>query len=384
MNYRPIKSIILILILVLTVKVNAQKNDPPFLNYMHHPWVDSVFNSLSSEERIAQLIWVAAFSNRDISYDVYLSNLIKKNGIGGVIFFQGQIERQTEMINYFRQISKVPLMVVTDGEWGMGMRLEGIEKFPFQMTLGAITDDSLIYRMGKAVAGQFKRAGVEINLAPVADVSNNPRNPVINFRSFGEDPGNASRKTLMYMNGLQDNGIIAVGKHFPGHGDTEIDSHLDLPVIRYSRARLDSVELMPFRTLIGAGITGIMPGHLSVPSIDSVINLPATISYKVLTRLLKNELSFKGLVISDAMNMGGVTKYTLPGEAEVMALKAGMDVLEYVENPEKTIKTIAEAIKKGNLLETAIDEKCRKVLAAKFWAGLNIKSFINTENISGD
>ena len=384
MNYRPVKSIILILILVLTVKVNAQKNDPPFLNYMNHPWVDSVFNSLSAEERIAQLIWVAAFSNRDISYDVYLSNLIKKNGIGGVIFFQGKIEKQTEMINYFRQISKVPLMVVTDGEWGMGMRLEEIEKFPFQMTLGAITDDSLIYRMGKAVAGQFKRAGVEINLAPVADVSNNPQNPVINFRSFGEDPGNTSRKTLMYMNGLQDNGIIAVGKHFPGHGDTEIDSHLDLPVIRYSRARLDSVELMPFRTLIGAGITGIMPGHLSVPSIDSVLNLPATISYKVLTRLLKNELSFKGLVISDAMNMGGVTKYTLPGEAEVMALKAGMDVLEYVENPEKTIKTIAEAIKKGNLAQTAIDEKCRKVLAAKFWAGLNIRSFINTENISGD
>ena len=384
MNYRPIKSIILILILVLTIKANAQKNDPPFLNYMNHPWVDSVFNSLSTEERIAQLIWVAAFSNRDISYDVYLSNLIKKNGIGGVIFFQGKLEKQTEMINYFRQISKVPLMIVTDGEWGMGMRLDGIEKFPFQMTLGAITNDSLIYRMGKAVAGQFKRAGVEINLAPVADVSNNPRNPVINFRSFGEDPGNASRKTLMYMNGLQDNGIIAVGKHFPGHGDTEIDSHLDLPVIRHSVARLDSVELMPFRTLIGAGITGIMPGHLSVPSIDSVVNLPATISYKVLTGLLKNKLSFRGLVISDAMNMGGVTKYTLPGEAEVMALKAGMDVLEYVENPEKTIRTIAEAIKKGILTQTAIDEKCRKVLAAKFWAGLNIGSFINPENISGD
>jgi beta-N-acetylhexosaminidase len=384
MKYRIIKSIIFILILALTVKVNAQKTDPPFLNYMNHPWVDSVYNSLSSEERIAQLIWVAAFSNRDISHEIYLSDLIRKNSIGGIIFFQDQVGRQTEMINYFQRISKVPIMVVTDGEWGIGMRLEGIEKFPFQMTLGAIRDDSLIYSMGKAVAGQFKRAGIEINLAPVADVSNNPKNPVINFRSFGEDPGNASRKTLMYMKGLQNNGIIAVAKHFPGHGDTEIDSHFDLPVITHSRAKLDSVDLMPFRTVIESGITGIMPGHLSVPSIDSVLNLPATISYKVLTQLLKYELSFKGLVISDAMNMGGVTKYTSPGEAEVMALKAGMDVLEYVENPERTIRAIAEAVKKGILAQATIDEKCRKVLAAKYWAGLNKRSFINTENISGD
>jgi beta-glucosidase-like glycosyl hydrolase/CubicO group peptidase (beta-lactamase class C family) len=351
---------------------------------MNHPWVDSVFNSLSAEERIAQLIWVAAFSNRDIGHEVYLSNLIRKSGIGGVIFFQDQVDKQTEMINYFQLISKVPLMVVTDGEWGIGMRLEGIEKFPFQMTLGAVRDDSLIYRMGKAIAQQFKRAGVAINLAPVADVSNNPLNPVINFRSFGEDPENASRKTLMYMNGLQDNGIIAVAKHFPGHGDTEIDSHLDLPVIRHSRARLDSVELMPFKTLIKAGITGIMPGHLSIPSIDSALNLPATLSYKVLTQLLKNELSFKGLILSDAMNMGGVTKYTVPGEAAVMALKAGMDVLEYVEDPEMTIGEINAAIKKGVISQTSIDEKCRKVLAAKFWAGLNIRSFINSENIKED
>ncbi|MCJ7448202.1 MAG: serine hydrolase [Bacteroidales bacterium] len=381
MHYRTIKSVILIILAASTLKLNAQKADPPFLKFMNHPWVDSVLNTLSIEERIAQLIWVAAFSTNDMEHEVYLSNLITKTGIGGVIFFQGQVQKQTEMINYFRKISKVPLMIVTDGEWGLGMRLEGIVKFPYQLTMGAIRNDSLIYRMGRAVAEQFKRAGVNINLAPVADVNNNPQNPVINFRSFGEDPENAGRKALMYMNGLQDNGIISVAKHFPGHGDTEMDSHFALPVIRHSRARLDSVELVPFRSLIDAGVTGIMPGHLSLPSIDSALNLPATISYPIISQLLKNELSFKGLVISDAMNMDGVTKYTVPGEAEILALKAGMDVLEYVTDPEVTIKTIIGRINKGEISPALITEKCRKVLAAKYWAGLNYQAGIIEKNI---
>ncbi|MDP3002585.1 MAG: glycoside hydrolase family 3 N-terminal domain-containing protein [Bacteroidales bacterium] len=376
------KGLFLLLLLALLIsKVTAQNVDPPFLKYINHPWVDSVMNTLSEEERVAQLIWVAAFSNRDISHEVYLSDLIKKTGIGGVIFFQDNAPKQSEMINYFRKISKVPLMVVTDGEWGIGMRLEGIIKFPFQMTLGAIGNDSLIYLMGRAVADQFRRAGVQINLAPVADVDNNPQNPVINFRSFGEDPENVSRKSLMYMRGLQDNGIIAVAKHFPGHGDTEVDSHLDLPVLRHSRARFDSIELVPFKSLINNGITGVMPGHLWIPNLDPNPNLPSTISYPVLTGLLKNELSFKGLVLSDAMNMEGITKYTKPGEAEVNALKAGMDVLEYVTDPERAIKTIIDCIKTGEITTELINEKCRKVLAAKYWAGLSKPAPIAVDNI---
>jgi beta-N-acetylhexosaminidase len=363
------------------ISLQAQKEDPPFLRYLNHPWVDSVLKSLSPEERIAQLIWVAGFSNRDISYDVGLSNQIKNTGIGGVIFFQDQAVKQSEMINYFREISKVPPMIAADGEWGIGMRLAGVMKFPFQMTLGAIQNDSLIYLMGKAVADQFIRAGVNINLAPVADVDNNPENPVINFRSFGEDPDNVSRKSLMYMKGLQDKGIIAVAKHFPGHGDTEVDSHFDLPVIRHSRARLDTVELPPFRSLIDAGVTGIMPGHLSVTALDSIPNLPATLSNQVLTRLLRQDLSFKGLILSDAMNMGGVTKYSPQGEAEYLSLKAGMDVLEYVTDPEKAIRTISERIRKGEISQELITEKCRKVLAAKYWAGLEHPVPVNSENI---
>jgi beta-N-acetylhexosaminidase len=283
MRHRTIKTLILSITAASALALNAQKTDPPFFKYMDHPWVDSILKTLSTEERIAQLIWIAAFSNRDLEYEVNLSNLITRTGIGGVIFFQDQVKKQTEMINYFRKVSKVPLMVVTDGEWGLGMRLEGIVKFPYQLTLGAIRNDSLIYRMGEAVAGQFRRAGVNINLAPVADINNNPQNPVINYRSFGEDPQNTGIKALMYMQGLQDNGIISVAKHFPGHGDTETDSHSGLPVIRHTRGRLDSVELFPFKSLIDHGVTGIMPGHLSLPSIDSVINLPATISDKILS-----------------------------------------------------------------------------------------------------
>jgi beta-glucosidase-like glycosyl hydrolase/CubicO group peptidase (beta-lactamase class C family) len=364
--------------------LKGQDGEPPFLRYLNHPWVDSVFNSLSPEERAAQLIWVAAFSNRDIGHEVYLSNLITQTGIGGLIFFQDQPEKQTEMINYFQRISKVPMLIAADGEWGIGMRLEGVVKFPFQLTLGAIRNDSLIYKMGKAVADQFKRASVQINLAPVADVNNNPGNPVINYRSFGEDPVKTGKKSEMYMKGMQDNGIIAVAKHFPGHGDTETDSHLDLPVINQTRQRLDNVELVPFRTLINAGVSGIMPGHLSVPALDSTRNLPATLSQSILTQVLKNELSFKGLTLSDGMNMGGVTKYSVPGTAEVTALKAGIDILEYVEEPEKAVKAIAEAVKTGVLKQQDIDDKCRKVLAAKYWAGLENKPFVPEENIRKD
>jgi beta-N-acetylhexosaminidase len=355
-----------------SIHTGAQpRTDPPFLNYINHPWVDSVFNSLTQQERVAQLIWVAAYSNRNLEYEVSLADLIKRTGIGGLIFFQDEPVKQTEMINYFRKISKVPLMIGMDGEWGAGMRLKNVTRFPYQMTLGAITNDSLIYEMGKAVAGQFRRAGMNVNLAPVADVNNNKLNPVINYRSFGENPSRVSIKAGYYMRGMQDHGTFAVAKHFPGHGDTGTDSHLDLPVIRHLRNRLETVEFVPFRQLIMDGVSGVMPGHLNIPSLDATPGIPATLSRQVLTGLLKEEMGFRGLAISDAMNMGALTKYFAPGEAEAMALAAGMDVLEYVTDPELTIKVVVERIKKGVLSENEINLKCRKVLAAKYWAGLN-------------
>ncbi|MGD0582113.1 MAG: glycoside hydrolase family 3 N-terminal domain-containing protein [Bacteroidales bacterium] len=379
------KSILTTLIIGLAShNLNAQTSEPPFLKYLNHPWVDSVLKSLSTEQRIAQLIWVSAYSNKGIDYDNELCDLIRRTGIGGVVFFQGDAVKEAEMINYFRKISKVPPLIAIDGEWGIGMRLTGVTKFPFQMTLGAIRDDSLIYRMGMAVSQQMKRAGVDINLAPVADVNNNPANPVINFRSFGEIPSNVSRKTLMYMTAMQDHGIFAVAKHFPGHGDTNTDSHLDLPRIELSAAHLDSVELVPFRSLISNGISGVMPGHLSVPALDTTSGMPATFSYPILTDLLRNKLLFRGLAISDAMNMGGITKYANPGEVEIRSLKAGMDVLEYVTDPDLAIRSISEGIRKGTISQASIDEKCRRVLAAKYWAGLNKPKEINKERITED
>ena len=384
-SIKSFRSFVFLTIIILSAnKTGAQGTEPPFLKYLNHPWVDSVMNSLTSEEKIAQLIWVAAFSNGDLSHEIYLSDLIKKTGIGGIIFFQGNAPEQSEMITYYQKISKVPLMMVTDGEWGIGMRLNDVAKFPYQMTLGAIKDDSLIYQMGKSVAAQFRRAGIQINLAPDADVSNNPLNPVINFRSFGENPEKVSYKSLMYMKGLQDNGIIAVAKHFPGHGDTGVDSHFDLPVISHSRTHLDTIELIPFKLLINSGISGVMPGHLQIPSIESNPGIPATISYPVITGLLKNELSFKGLVLSDAMNMGGITRYTAPGEQEISALKAGIDVLEYVTEPERAIYSIKEQIRLGEITNESVNEKCRKVLAAKYWAGLNKPVFVDADRILSD
>lgn len=381
MHYFKEKIISLIFFLAFFINLSAQKTDPLFLKYLDHPWVDSVMKSLTTEKKIGQLIWVAAFAKGDIDHEVWLADMIRKHGIGGVIFFQGEANKQAAMINYFRKISEVPPMIVTDGEWGAGMRMAGIQKFPYQLTLGAISNDSLIFKMGTLVADQFNRSGININLAPVADLNNNPENPVINFRSFGEDPERSAKKALMYMKGMQKNGVMAVAKHFPGHGDTEVDSHLDLPVIRHSIERLRYVELVPFISLFEAGVSGIMPGHISLPLIDTLKNLPITVSEPILTGLLKNDLGFKGLILSDAMNMNGITRYTVPGEVEALALKSGIDVLEYVNDPEKAINSIMEKIRKKDISIEMINEKCRKVLAAKYLAGLNKPVPVESEKI---
>ncbi|HVN59438.1 MAG TPA: glycoside hydrolase family 3 N-terminal domain-containing protein [Bacteroidales bacterium] len=377
-------SLISAITVAATSAVNSQTTDPPFLKYVNAPWVDSVIKTLTPEQRIAQLLWIPVYTNEGVEYDNNACELLKRSGAGGVVFFQGTAEKEADMTNYFRKICKVPPIIAIDGEWGIGMRLSGVTKFPYQMTLGAITDDSLIYMMGAEVASQMKRAGVNINLAPVSDVNNNPANPVINFRSFGEIPVNVSRKALMYMSAMQDNGIFSVAKHFPGHGDTNTDSHLDLPTIVNSTAHLDSVELVPFKTLINKGISGVMPGHLYIPSLDTAKGVPATFSYPILTGLLRNKLAFRGLMISDAMNMGGITKYANPGEVELKSLKAGMDVLEYVSDPELAVKSIMMGIRKGLISQSMIDEKCRRVLAAKYWAGLSKPAEVKGENITSD
>jgi beta-N-acetylhexosaminidase len=372
----------LTLLLLFLEPIKGQKTEPPFLGFMNHPWVDSVLKTLSPEQRITQCIWIAGWSDRDVSHEVEMAENIKKYGVGGIVFFQGTPEKQAELINYYQKISTVPLLIAMDAEWGPGMRLSGVEKFPYQMTLGAIKDDSLIYRFGEAVAEQCKLTGININLAPVADINNNPANPVINYRSFGERRENVASKSLMYMNSLQKNGVIATAKHFPGHGDTDVDSHSDLPVLKHNRLRLDSIELFPFRSLINAGVGCVMTAHLNLPGLDTAKHIPATLSSKIIKELLRDTLGFSGLVITDAMNMQGVTKYFKPGEAEARAFEAGNDVLEYVPDIEAAIREINKSLAEKKITQEDIDLKCRRVLAMKYWAGLSKPRQLEKENLA--
>ena len=365
-------------------ELRSQIKDPPFLKYINHPWVDSVLKNLTLEEQIAQTIWIAAWSNKEIGHEVEVSETIKKYGVGGIIFFQGTASKQAELTNYYQSITKVPLLISMDAEWGIGMRLSSVEKYPYQMTLGAIKNDSLIYQFGNAVASQFKRTGMQINLAPVADININPRNPVINYRSFGEQRVNVASKTISYMRGLQDNGILASAKHFPGHGDTDVDSHEDLPRISHSRSRLDSIEIYPFLKLINEGTGSIMTAHLNLPSLDTSSGLPSTLSPVIIKDLLIKQLGFKGLIITDAMNMQGVTRYFKPGEADAKALQAGNDVIEFVLDVEAAINETKNYIKAKKITPEEITQKCRKILAVKYWSGLSEFSPVNAENIEED
>ncbi len=348
------------------------------------PWVDSVFNTLTPDERIAQLIVVEAFSNKGPKYEADVMRLIKQYKVGGIIFFQGGPVRQAKLTNRYQAASKVPLMISMDAENGIGMRLDSTAQYPYQMMLGAIDDNGLIYRMGAEIAKEFRRLGMHVNFAPVADINNNPQNPIIGFRSFGESRLDVTAKSLAFMRGMQENGIIATAKHFPGHGDTNIDSHYDLPVINHSRHRLDTLELYPFQELVRHGLGGIMVAHMHIPNLDTTRNLPSTLSRPIVTGLLKRRLEFKGLVFTDAMVMKGVTKYFPPGQAEAMALMAGNDVLERLTSVPKAINAIKLAVLEGHIQQEEIDRRCKKMLAAKQWLGLDKYKPVDLNNLYQD
>jgi beta-N-acetylhexosaminidase len=359
------------------------KQDPPFYTADKH-WADSVFASLTPEERIAQLFMVAAYSNKDKTHIKEIRKLVDKYKIGGLIFFQGGPIRQAKLTNAYQFSSKVPLFVAIDAEWGLAMRLDSTVKFPRQMTLGAIQNDSLIYEMGAEIARECKRLGMQINFAPVVDINNNPLNPVISNRSFGENKFNVTRKALMYMQGMQDNGVLANAKHFPGHGDTDSDSHKTLPTVKSSRERLDTLELYPFKELIAKGLGSMMVAHLFIPSLDTTTNQASTLSKKVVKGLLKDTLGFKGLIFTDALNMKGVSKFYKPGEVDVKALIAGNDVLLFPEDVPTAIKQIKSAIDSGLISQDEIDKRCMKILLAKQWAGLNHYKAVATKNLYND
>lgn len=363
--------------------IQNERQDPPF--YMKDTrWADSVFKTLTPDERLAQLFMVAAYSNKDNAHVKEIKELVDKYKIGGLIFFQGGPIRQAIQANCYQSCSKVPLFMSIDAEWGLAMRLDSTTKFPRQMTLGAIQDDSLIYEMGFEIARQCKRLGMQINFAPVVDINNNPLNPVIGNRSFGENKYNVAKKSLMYMKGMQDNHVLANAKHFPGHGDTDSDSHKTLPTIKSSRERLDTLELYPFKELISEGLGSMMVAHLSIPALDTTRNQASTLTKKIVSGLLKDTLGFKGLVFTDALNMKGVSKFYKPGEADVRALLAGNDVLLFAEDVPTAITEIKKAIERGDISQEEIDKRCMKILLAKQWSGLNHYSKIKLKNLYED
>jgi beta-N-acetylhexosaminidase len=357
---------------------------PPFLALSNTRWTDSVMKTLTPDQRIAQLFMVAAWSNKNATHVKEITTLVTKYRIGGLIFMQGGPVRQAQLTNKYQKLSKVPLMIAMDAEWGLSMRIDSTVVFPRQMTLGAMQNDSLIYFMGRDMARQCKRLGVQISFSPDADVNNNAANPVIGTRSFGEDKFAVTRKALMYMNGLQQGGVLACGKHFPGHGDTESDSHKTMPLISHSKERLDSLELFPFKGLIHGGIGSMMVAHLSIPAYDTAANTPTTLSKKVVTGLLREELGFRGLVFTDALNMKGVSSYYAQGEVDVKALLAGNDVLLFSGDVPKALAAIKAAIARKEISQAEIDERCRRILLAKQWMGLTTKPLVKLKNLVND
>ncbi|GAB4028522.1 glycoside hydrolase family 3 N-terminal domain-containing protein [Spirosoma koreense] len=381
------RSILFAIFSVLLFTTAFAQTTPTFLqlNARQNCWVDSVFTNMSPDDRIAQLIMVAGYSNRKPAYEDSLLNLIRTNKLGGVVMFQGGPMRQAQLTNRLQAASPVPLLIAMDAEWGLAMRLDSTVRYPYQMTLGAIQgNDSLLYQMGASVARQARRLGMQVNFAPTVDVNNNPNNPVINFRSFGEDKYAVARKALAYMRGMQDNQLLTSLKHFPGHGDTGTDSHYDLPLISKTRAQLDSLELYPFRELIRAGASGVMVAHLNIPALDTTRNRPSTLSPPIVTNLLKDELGFQGLVFSDAMNMKGLTKYFPSGQADEMGIEAGLDVLEFTEDVPAALAKIKVAVATGHISQASLDARCLKVLRAKAWAGLDQYKPIVLDNLVDD
>jgi beta-N-acetylhexosaminidase len=368
---------------VATCSFAQQADYISLLNTQNH-WVDSVFKKLNRKQKVAQLFFVRAHTNKGQAYSDSVAKVIKKEQIGGLVFFQGGPVRQAALTNQYQKISHIPLLVAMDGEWGLGMRLDSTISYPYQMTLGAIQDEKLLNQMGQQVAYDFKRIGAHLNFAPVVDVNNNPNNPVINYRSFGDDKYKVALRAIAYMQGMQQGGLLTTAKHFPGHGDTNVDSHFDLPLLNFSRTRLDTLEEYPFKQAIQAGISGVMVAHMNIPALDTTKNLPSSISRPIITGLLKDSLGFKGLVVSDAMEMKGVVKYFPEGEADLRAFMAGTDIIELSENSCRAIKKIKVAIRKGLVPEAELDAKVRKVLAAKYFAGLQQYQPANVEGMAQD
>ncbi|WP_299100436.1 glycoside hydrolase family 3 N-terminal domain-containing protein [uncultured Winogradskyella sp.] len=360
-------------------------------------WVDSLYNSMSLEERVGQLFMVQVFSDKGKTHENGIASLIKNHHIGGLIYSNGGPVRQAKLNNELQAASDIPLLVGMDAEWGLSMRLDSTYAFPWNMTLGAITDNKLVEQTGRQIGEHCKRLGVHFNFAPAVDINTNPNNPIIGNRSFGEDRDNVTEKGLAFMKGMQSAGTLANAKHFPGHGDTEDDSHLKLPTINFSAQRIDSIELYPYKKLIKQGLASVMVAHLNVPSLEKRRGFPSSLSKHIVTDILKKQLGFKGLIFTDALTMKGAADYVEKGvdgtrarsivkggEIDLMAFLAGNDVMLMSENPAKGIAKLVEAFNNGTITEERLSHSVKKILMAKYKVGLNNYSPVGIYNLKND
>lgn len=347
-------------------------------------WVDETYNALSQTERLGQLFIVALYTNKDEAHISQIRNIVLNDKIGGLILMQDDAAREINLVNEFQSKSKVPLMIGMDAEWGVFQRIARAHKYPWAITLGAVQDKNLIHDMAAKIAEDCKRMGINWDFAPVVDVNTNPNNPIIGNRSFGSDVNNVVNSALAYSNGLQDHKILAAIKHFPGHGDTDKDSHLDLPVVSHNIDRLEKTELAPFKALMDKGIGGVMVAHLYVPSLENEKGIPASISKKIVTGLLKEKYGYKGLIITDALNMGAVANKFKAGELDALAFKAGNDIMLFSQDVATGKRLIQKAIDNKEISQSRVEESVKKILLTKYFLGLDQYSNVNPENINED
>ena len=380
------KIILLLLLTFIGSNVVSQRLDPlRTIDFeAQNVWVDSIMNTMSIDEKIGQLYMVQAYSNLDQKHEDFITEMISKYHVGNLVFMQGTPKKQAELTNRYQDTAKVPLLIGFDGEWGLDMRLKNTYRFPWNMTLGAIKNDALIKQFGKHLGQHAKRIGIHINFAPVIDINTNPANPIIGNRSFGESKENVTQKAIAFIKGMQGEGVLANGKHFPGHGDTATDSHHTLPLLNFDEARLDSIELYPYKKTFDVGLASVMTAHLNIPSLEANINVPTSLSKNVVTHLLQEKLGFQGLIITDGLNMKGAANYATPAQVDLAALQAGNDLLLIPQDVPASIAIIKKALETRTLTKERLDFSVRKILKAKYWAGLQNYKPIELENIVED
>lgn len=349
-----------------------------------HAWVNKTYNSLSQDEKLGQLFIVALYTNKGEDFINNVRKIVENDKIGGLILMQDDAAREINLVNEFQAKSKVPLMIGMDAEWGVFQRIAKAHKFPWAITLGAVQDKKVIYEMAQKIAEDCKRMGINWDFAPVVDVNTNPNNPIIGNRSFGSDVNNVVESGLAYSNGLQDSKILAAIKHFPGHGDTDKDSHLDLPVVSHNLERLNSVEIAPFKALMDKGIGGVMVAHLFVPALEKRKGIPASVSKNIVTGLLKEKLGYKGLIITDALNMGAVANKYKAGELDALAFEAGNDIMLFSQDVAVGKKLIQQAIDQGRISQKRVEESVKKILLTKYYLGLDAYKPVDPNNVNED